>query len=126
VPASPYWWYDFTVDGRRFRGSTRTEDRELAELFAIKARTQVLVAGEIWADVREARAGKLEELGTEIGLLVKRLIGNRDFALVLVEEKDQRTVTSLAPEVARRVLLRACKRMLHLPREKDRQGQSPA
>jgi hypothetical protein len=37
VPASPYWWYDFTVDGRGFRGSTRTEDRELAELFAIKA-----------------------------------------------------------------------------------------
>lgn len=30
---SPFWWYSFTLDGRRFRGSTgRTEKREAAEV----------------------------------------------------------------------------------------------
>ena len=33
---SPHWWYDFTVHGYRYRGSTKTDDREAAEIIAAK------------------------------------------------------------------------------------------
>lgn len=34
---SPYWWYNFTVDGIRFRESTKTTDKELAKAIISKA-----------------------------------------------------------------------------------------
>lgn len=41
---SPYWWYDFTVAGRRLRGSTQTDDRATAEIIAAKRRADALLA----------------------------------------------------------------------------------
>lgn len=34
---SPFWWYDFSVDGERHRRSTRTTEKRLAEDIAAKA-----------------------------------------------------------------------------------------
>lgn len=39
---SPFWHYDFTVKGARFRGSTETEDRALAKDIEAKLRAQAL------------------------------------------------------------------------------------
>lgn len=33
---SPFWWYDFTVNGRRFRGSCKTNDRKTAKAIEAK------------------------------------------------------------------------------------------
>jgi len=42
-PNSPYWWYDITVSGRRFRGSTQTSDRKTAEIIIAKIRSDLLI-----------------------------------------------------------------------------------
>ncbi len=39
---SPWYWYDFTVQGHRFRGSCETDDRELAEGIAAARRAELL------------------------------------------------------------------------------------
>ncbi|MCC7046737.1 MAG: site-specific integrase [Alphaproteobacteria bacterium] len=41
---SPHWWYDFAIRGRRFRGSTQTDDRQLADQIASKLRTDELLS----------------------------------------------------------------------------------
>lgn len=40
---SPYWWYDFTVKGVRFRGSCETDSPEVAEIIAGKKRADALI-----------------------------------------------------------------------------------
>jgi integrase len=40
---SPFWQYDFTVGGLRFRGSTETEDRETAKSIAAKLRADAVL-----------------------------------------------------------------------------------
>lgn len=40
---SPHWWYDFTVNGRRIRGSTKTNDRKTAEIIEAKLRSDILL-----------------------------------------------------------------------------------
>jgi integrase len=40
---SPHWWYDFTINGRRFRGSTKTDNRETAEVIAAKYKSDFLI-----------------------------------------------------------------------------------
>lgn len=42
-PGSPYWYENFTVNGRRFRGSLATDDREQAEIIAAKKRADALL-----------------------------------------------------------------------------------
>lgn len=42
---SPYWWYDFTVGGHRFRGSTETADVGQARAIEAKLRTDALMGG---------------------------------------------------------------------------------
>ncbi len=42
-PGSPYWQYDFTVNGRRCRGSTETESRETAKIVEAKLRSDALL-----------------------------------------------------------------------------------
>lgn len=42
---SPYWWYDFTVGGARFRGSTETADLSQAKAIEAKLRTDALMGG---------------------------------------------------------------------------------
>lgn len=42
---SPYWWYDFTLSGNRFRGSTETTERPLAEAVEAKLRHDILLQG---------------------------------------------------------------------------------
>lgn len=42
-PRSPYWHYDFIVHGDRFHGSTRTEDREIAEAIVAKIRADAVL-----------------------------------------------------------------------------------
>lgn len=37
---SPYWWYSFSIDGTRFRGSTFTADKKLAGEYETKARNE--------------------------------------------------------------------------------------
>lgn len=44
-PRSPYWWYSFTVNGRRFRGSTQAADRATAEIIEAKLRHDALIQG---------------------------------------------------------------------------------
>ena len=39
---SPYYWYDFTVNGHRLRGSTETNDYELAKSIIAKLRAQAV------------------------------------------------------------------------------------
>lgn len=39
---SPYWWYSFTVHGKRYRASTEVTDKRLAEDIEAKARTDVI------------------------------------------------------------------------------------
>lgn len=38
--SSPFWWYSFSIDGERFRGSTHTADRKLASEYEAKLRTE--------------------------------------------------------------------------------------
>lgn len=38
---SPYYWYSFTIGGRRFRGSTGTDDASLAKAFVARERTRI-------------------------------------------------------------------------------------
>lgn len=38
---SPFWWYDWTVAGRRFRGSCETDDEESAVGYALKVRDRL-------------------------------------------------------------------------------------
>jgi integrase len=42
-PGSPNWYENFTVNGRRFRGSLETDDREQAEIIAAKKRADALL-----------------------------------------------------------------------------------
>jgi integrase len=42
-PDSPFWWYDFTVQGNRFRGSTETTARGDAEKVEAKLRSDALL-----------------------------------------------------------------------------------
>lgn len=42
-PKSPFWHYDFTVKGRRFRGSTESEKRSVAEAIEAKFRSDILL-----------------------------------------------------------------------------------
>lgn len=42
-PKSPYWHYDFTLGSRRFRGSTETEAREIAQAVEAKYRSDILL-----------------------------------------------------------------------------------
>jgi len=44
-PRSPYFWYSFTVNSRRFRGSTQTADRETARLIAASVERKALLEG---------------------------------------------------------------------------------
>ena len=39
---SPHWWFDFSVRGYRFRGSTETDDPEQAEEIALKERMRAV------------------------------------------------------------------------------------
>jgi hypothetical protein len=39
---SPWFWYDFTVQGHRFRGSCETDDRELAKGIEAAHRAELL------------------------------------------------------------------------------------
>ena len=39
---SPYWWYDFTVGGHRFRGSTETDCHETAKAIIARLRSQAV------------------------------------------------------------------------------------
>lgn len=39
-PGSPFWWYSFTLNGVRFRGSTGTEDKRKARLIEAEAEAQ--------------------------------------------------------------------------------------
>lgn len=39
---SPHWHYDWTIHGRRLRGSTKTSDKERATAIALKVRQQLL------------------------------------------------------------------------------------
>lgn len=39
---SPYYWYDFTVAGERYRGSTEAADKAVAEEIAARYRSQML------------------------------------------------------------------------------------
>jgi len=40
---SPFWWYDFTVHGNRFRGSTETADLTQAKAIEAKLRTDAVM-----------------------------------------------------------------------------------
>lgn len=40
---SPWYWYDFTVNGTRFRGSTETDDFEAAKTIEAKLRTDAVI-----------------------------------------------------------------------------------
>jgi integrase len=40
---SPFWWYDFTVNGQRFRGSTGTVDRASAKKVEAKLRNDAVM-----------------------------------------------------------------------------------
>lgn len=40
---SPFYWYDFTVGGNRFRGSCETDDAEAAKTVAAKLRTDAVL-----------------------------------------------------------------------------------
>jgi integrase len=42
-PNSPYWHYDFIVRGRRFQGSTQTEQRPIAEAIVAKIRADAVL-----------------------------------------------------------------------------------
>jgi integrase len=42
-PRSPYWHYDFIVRGRRFSGSTQTEQRPVAEAIVAKIRADAVL-----------------------------------------------------------------------------------
>lgn len=42
-PRSPYWHYDFIVSGRRFSGSTQTEQRPVAEAIVAKIRADAVL-----------------------------------------------------------------------------------
>src|SRR5215472_16208675 len=42
-PGSPNWYENFTVNGRRFRGSLATDDRQQAEIIAAKKRADALL-----------------------------------------------------------------------------------
>jgi len=42
-PDSPFWVYDFTIHGRRIRGSTKTTSRQEAEAIVAKLRSEVLL-----------------------------------------------------------------------------------
>lgn len=42
---SPFWWYDFTLSGNRFRGSTETTERGIAEAVEAKLRHDILLQG---------------------------------------------------------------------------------
>lgn len=42
-PKSPYYHYDFTIAGHRFRGSTETEKRAIAETIEAKLRSDILL-----------------------------------------------------------------------------------
>ncbi len=39
---SPHWWFDFSVQGHRFRGSTETDDPDQAEEIALRERQQAV------------------------------------------------------------------------------------
>lgn len=41
-PGSPWWWWSFTIDGHRVRGSTRTRDKSEARHIAETARAQLV------------------------------------------------------------------------------------
>jgi integrase len=42
-PRSPYWWYSFTINGDRLRGSTGTADRETAKIIVAKKKSDLLI-----------------------------------------------------------------------------------
>jgi integrase len=42
-PGSPFWYENFTVHGRRFRGSLATDDKDTAEIIAAKNRSDALL-----------------------------------------------------------------------------------
>lgn len=42
-PGSPFWYENFTVNGRRFRGSLATDDKDTAEIIAAKNRSDALL-----------------------------------------------------------------------------------
>lgn len=108
---SPYWWYSFTVNGRRFRGSTGTETRKTAELIEAKLRDEALLgtvmvkrpsmtldeaAGRWWleagADHSNAKTEK-QQLGVLLDLLGKS---------ARLEDIDDRTVSDLVPRLRAR------------------------
>jgi integrase len=57
---SPFWWYDFTIDGERYRGSTDTEDKRLAEKIETKLRNEV-VEGQYFQKARSITIGQAAE-----------------------------------------------------------------
>lgn len=87
-PSGP-WWYDFTVAGQRYRGSTETADRADGEIIEAKRRSDALLGTlverrpeitltEAMTRYRaEVSAGQSSEADTErqAGLLVRRLGG---------------------------------------------------
>lgn len=40
---SPFWWYDFTVQGERLRGSCETDDKETAKAVEARERTKAIL-----------------------------------------------------------------------------------
>lgn len=43
-PGSPYWYYEFQIDGLRFRGSTKTTDQRAAKAIEAKLRTEAALS----------------------------------------------------------------------------------
>lgn len=64
---SPHWWYDFSLHGRRFRGSTFATTREEAEIVAAKLRSDVLIGATTGKKPRLTLDGACARYWTEHG-----------------------------------------------------------
>ena len=57
---SPYWWMSFTVDGRQYQRSTRTEDEKLARKILGKVQTQIIEGK--WFEIDEAKRHTFDDM----------------------------------------------------------------
>lgn len=87
------WWYTFTVDGRRFRRSSKTADRRLAEDIASK---------DEWRHRHAAvhGPGAVITFGEAMALYINHARDNR-FLLPLLDQWENAKVADLTPDVIR-------------------------
>ncbi len=112
-PGSSNWWYSFTFKGHRYRGSTGTDDRAIAEIVAAKERHDLLMQAvtgrrsEISIDAAGGRylleVAQYQPTGPTIARALSRIAATLGPALLLSELDSDRLAAMTAARRSDRV-----------------------